>query len=149
MSTTLRQTPDMKKNTRQEKRQKTQTQKMITPFTRSSLKMADSAVVNAQGETLEITLSLGMLREELQTSREEVLFQIKAEIATSFKEIKKDIVSLHEETKGNIRSIQDELSSEFAWLRSAQAETADNVTRWEPRSAKRWIGSPCWNRHMN
>ena len=52
--------------------------------------------------TPEPTLSLRMLREELQTSREAVLAQIKAEIATSFKEIKMDIVALREETKADI-----------------------------------------------
>lgn len=75
-------------NKRQEKQQNTQTQKTITPFTRSSLKMADRVVMNAQVETTDTpdtTLSRRKLREELQSTREEVLAQIKAEITTSFK----------------------------------------------------------------
>ncbi len=58
-----------------------------------------------------------MLREELQSSREGVLAQITAEITTSFKEIKNDIVSLREETKAD--------ASELAQLHSAHAETAN------------------------
>ncbi|XP_047466647.1 COMM domain-containing protein 8 isoform X2 [Mugil cephalus] len=60
----------------------------------------------------------------LQTCREAVLVQIKAEITASFKEIKTDIGSLREETKADIRTIRDELTGELARLHSAQAETA-------------------------
>lgn len=60
--------------------------------------MADSTVANTSEKTPdtrpETTLSLRMLREELQISREAVLAQVKAEIMTSFKEIKTDIVFL-------------------------------------------------------
>ena len=56
--------------------------------------MADNTTVT----TPEATLSLQVLREELQTFRETVLVQIKAEMVTSFKEIKTDISSLREES---------------------------------------------------
>lgn len=60
--------------------------------------MADSEVGDTPEKTPdttpETTLSLRMFLGELQVSREAVLAQIKWEIATSFKEIKTDIVSL-------------------------------------------------------
>ncbi len=117
----------MKKSSRRGKQQGTQVQKTITPFTQGSLNTADSAAVNSQEKTSapETRLSLQMLREELQTSREAVLVQIRADIAASFKEIKTDFASLRKETKANIWAIRDELTGELARLRSAQAETAN------------------------
>lgn len=82
--------------------------------------MADGAQENIPEAMPQTTLSLQMLREELQTSRETVLAQIKAEITTSFQEIKTDIASLREETKADIKAIRDELAGEIARLQSAQ-----------------------------
>ncbi len=56
-----------------------------------------------------------------------MLAQLKAEITTSFNDIKANISSLREETKVDIRAIHEELDGELACLRSAHAETISNV----------------------
>ena len=48
------------------------------------------------------TISLAMLRSELQASREAVLCDIKTEMANMRQEIKRDITTLREETKAEL-----------------------------------------------
>lgn len=100
-------------------------------------------MANAQVKTSETTPTLrSMLREELQSSREEVLAQIKAEIAPSFKEIKKDIVSLFEETKADTRTSRraTETANKCDEMGAVLGETMDRVTALEQSQNLRLIG---------
>lgn len=58
-----------------------------------------------------------------------MLAQIKAEIATSFKEIKADVSCLCKETKVDMLAIHGKLAGELTRLSSAQAETARNYKK--------------------
>lgn len=88
--------------------------------------MAASTTVNTPETKPGAKLSLWILREELQPTREVVLVQTKTETVTSFKENKTEIPSLMEETRADIRTTDDEQAGELVRLCLAQTEAASN-----------------------
>lgn len=103
----------MTRSSRKTKRQ--QTQKSITPFTVSNVKMANDGVEETASSE---AITLLTLRHKLQTHRDE----IKAEIGSLCRVLKGEITTLHSETKADMKTLHEELTGELAKLCTAQAE---------------------------